>query len=776
MTLNDVQKTSRCRVSRVTAGGMLGQRLSDMGFCPGTDILFVRRAPLQDPIHVQIGTHHVALRRNEARFVELTFFMPVNERGTCNGYASDRACRTAQLRKIDHFQHAHRGTAACGQLPRRYRGKKSGSFVRGETRVELVDLPRTYSLASWSPEEMAARQFILDEDTDLIVAVLDASTLEKSLYLCLQLLEMQRPLMAALNMTDVAEKRGIHVDVEALSQTLGVPVIRTRASRGIGRRELYDAITGGKGVPGKGDFVQYGELEAVIGTIAKKLPEDGGRGYPIRWLAIKLLEGDALAGEILAGLEGGKEMARFIEEQRESWQRGYDEDMARIAFILDRVFHRFGLHGQSTLPLILGGVYVGGCAIPGVIATRAIPDERARMATIMIVPMMNCLAKVPLYLLLVGAFFSDHAGWAMFFIGTVTLLMGLIVAKILSLTLLRGRKPAPFIIELPIYHMPSVYGVARQTFDRIWMFLQKIGSVVVAVAVIIFVLISFPNLSDERLAHYEQQRKALEQQFMAAVEKTSFAGQLTPDDIVPLLLYQEALREEKRGLSQDEANAVNTRALKENSVYAAIALRQGKDGKALAGALRKIDGKRKTLRREMRQERFEDSFLGRAGKALEGVTAGAGFTWRINVALLSALAAKENSAATLGAIYGLDGVSIGEGMASVSGFTPLHALALMLFMSLYPPCVPAAIMVKTQTFSTRWMIFSILFQMSVGLMVATLVFSGGTWLGLSGFEAMWAYYGLCLCLLLVLATIPERDMADEPHIRVYKEVSPTQPQ
>lgn len=786
--------------------------------------------------------------------------------------------------------------------------KKSGSFVCGETRVELVDLPGTYSLASWSPEEMAARQFILDENPDLIVAVLDASTLEKSLYLCLQLLEMQRPLMAALNMTDVAEKRGIHVDVEALSQTLGVPVIRTQASRGIGRRELYDAITGGKGVPGKGDFVQYGELEAVIGTIAKKLPEDGGRGYPIRWLAIKLLEGDALAGEILAGLEGGKEMARFIEEQRESWQRGHDEDMvrhianarlarareiaaactrreefvrsvtervdavvchkvlgpiilvgilfifyqasvtlgnylaaqawpiwgrletlaaailpqqgfledplltslgnwivksitavlnylpifvimfalvailedsgymARIAFILDRVFHRFGLHGQSTLPLILGGVYVGGCAIPGVIATRAIPDERARMATIMIVPMMNCLAKVPLYLLLVGAFFSDHAGWAMFFIGTVTLLMGLIVAKILSLTLLRGRKPAPFIIELPIYHMPSVYGVARQTFDRIWMFLRKIGSVVVAVAVIIFVLISFPNLSDERLAHYEQQRKALEQQFMAAVEKTSFAGQLSSDDIVPLLLYQEALREEKRGLSQDEANAVNTRALKENSVYAAIALRQGKDGKALAGALRKIDGKRKTLRREMRQERFEDSFLGRAGKALEGVTAGAGFTWRINVALLSALAAKENSAATLGAIYGLDGVSIGEGMASVSGFTPLHALALMLFMSLYPPCVPAAIMVKTQTFSTRWMIFSILFQMSVGLMVATLVFSGGTWIGLSGFEAMWAYYGLCLCLLLVLAIIPERGMADEPHIRVYKEVSPTQPQ
>ena len=249
-------------------------------------------------------------------------------------------------------------------------------------------------------------------------------------------------------------------------------------------------------------------------------------------------------------------------------------------------------------------------------------------------------------------------------------------------------------------------------------------------------------------------RRPFEQAFLAAVDKTSFKGRLEAADIVPLLLYQEDLRERKRGLTQAEANAVNQAALEENPVYAAVALRQGKDGKLLAGELRKIDGKRKTLRREIRQERFEDSFLGRAGKALESVTAGAGFTWRINVALLSALAAKENSAATLGAIYGLDGMSIGEGMASVSGFTPLHALALMLFMALYPPCVPAAIMVKTQTLSTRWMLFSILFQMTVGLMVRTLVFTGGSWLGLSGFEAMWAYYGFCLVLLLLLALVP----------------------
>ncbi|MBQ4566538.1 MAG: ferrous iron transport protein B [Desulfovibrio sp.] len=766
--------------------------------------------------------------------------------------------------------------------------KKSGVFNHDGTRVDLVDLPGTYSMASWSPEEQAARQFILDEEPDLIVSVLDASTLEKSLYLCLQVLEMGRPVLAAMNMLDVAAKRHIDVDANALSDALGVPVVPVQASKGIGRDDLRAAIVGQKGVVIDKAPVDYGKLEAAIARVATLLPTEGVGGYPARWLAIKLLEEDEAAARILPQLPNTDAVTRLVAAERKAYMEASGEDavrgianarfarareiaagcssreafvtsmtekldgvlchrllgplilvavlftfyqasvtlgnylaaqiwpiwgkleywaslilpaqgflqdplltslgvwvvksitavlnylpifvimfslvailedsgyMARIAFILDRIFHRFGLHGQSTLPLILGGVYVGGCAIPGVIATRAIPDDRARMATILIVPMMNCLAKVPLYLLLVGAFFSAQAGSAMFFMGTVTLLMGLIMAKFLSLTLLRGKQAAPFIIELPIYHMPSLHGVLRQTFDRIWMFVKKIGSVVIAVSVIVFVLISFPNLSDERLAWYQNQQQKLEEQFMAAVDKSGLKGKLNKGDIVPLLLYQESLREAKRGLDQEAANAVNQKALAENPLYAAVALRQGKDGKALAGVLRKIDGQRKNLRRQMHQERFEDSLLGRAGKALESVTAGAGFTWRINVALLSALAAKENSAATLGAIYGLEGQSIAEGMASVSGFTPLHALALMLFMSLYPPCVPAAIMVKTQAGSTKWMLFSIVFQMCIGLLVATLVFTGGTWLGLTGYQAMWAYYALCLCILVALAFVPDR--------------------
>ena len=162
-------------------------------------------------------------------------------------------------------------------------------------------------------------------------------------------------------------------------------------------------------------------------------------------------------------------------------------------------------------------------------------------------------------------------------------------------------------------------------------------------------------------------------------------------------------------------------------------------------------------RRELREETFEHSALGMAGKALEPVTRHAGFNWKINIALLSAFAAKENSAATLGAIYGLDGdAPVQDSMREdATGFTPLHALALMLFMALYPPCVPTSVMVRLQSNSTGWMLFSIFYQTCLGLAVATLVFTGGTLLGLSGWQAMWIFYGLCVALTIVMGMIPE---------------------
>ncbi|MCJ2163365.1 MULTISPECIES: ferrous iron transport protein B [unclassified Pseudodesulfovibrio] len=773
--------------------------------------------------------------------------------------------------------------------------KKTGFFDLDDTHVELVDLPGTYSLTSYSLEERVARDFLLGDLPSVVIDVADGANLKRNLYLTLQLLEMEVPTVLNLNMMDVVERRGQRVDVAKLQEILGTPVVPTKAKKGEGKEALKAAV---KSLVGKAHGpvykIDYGQLEDHISELEAVLVEDPVLSvqYPVRWFAIKLLEGDAGVTELLTGThldaqkvfdrvescrqrfhkeEGHacerhiaftrhgscakiiRETVTFPEEKRRNlsdradryvcnrllgpliliailfvlyeisivfgnwlalqiwplWgalesfagdvlpQAGFLNDpilrslglwvvksitailnylpiffllfsliavledsgyMPRMAFILDRLFRRFGLHGQSTLPMILGGVYVGGCAIPGVMATKAIPDERARLATIMIVPMMNCLAKVPLYLILIGAYFSDVAGSTMFFIATVTLFMALPVAKILSITVLKKRPSAPFIMEMPPYHVPTISGVLRRAIERVWLFMKKIVTVVAAVAVVVFVLINYPGLTDSRKAHYEDMQDAAVAAFMADVGRTGFKDEIGSEDVLPIILFGEAIRDAKRAVTdQDRAALIDAEFQEENPAYYAVARRVGKDGKALNKSLKKVIRVRKQIRREARAERFETSFLGTMGRALEPVTQWAGFNWRINIALLSAFAAKENSAATLGSIYGIDGSdqSVQESMkAGEGGFTPLHALALMLFMALYPPCVPASIMVRSQSNSTKWMLFSIGYQTLLGLFVASLVFTGGTVLGLTGVQAMWGFYALCVATTLIMAMIP----------------------
>jgi len=776
--------------------------------------------------------------------------------------------------------------------------KKTGSFDLNGTRVELVDLPGTYSLMSYSLEERVARDFLLNDRPRVVIDVVDASNLKRNLYLTLQLLEMEVPTVLNLNMMDVAERRGQGVSVGKLEELLGVPVVPTTAKKGEGREALREAVERG----GSGEFessfsMDYGPLEGYIAGLEAQIAVDPvlSTQYPVRWFAIKLLEGDSEAANLLerthpdseAVLGSVKECREQFEEKegnaperhiaftrhgmcariardvvsmpRERRRNFSDyadrfvcnrylgpvilisillvlyqvsivfggwvalkvwpmwgaieilvagvlpdpgflndpllrslsqwvvksttailnylpiffllfgmiavlEDsgyMPRMAFILDRLFRRFGLHGQSTLPMILGGVYVGGCAIPGVMATKAIPDERARLATMLIVPMMNCLAKVPLYLILIGAYFADYGGFAMFFIATVTLFMALPVAKLLSMTVLRKKQSAPFIMEMPPYHIPTIGGVLRRASERVWLFMKKIVTVVAAVAVVVFVLINFPGLPESRIAHYEQGQDAAVSAFLKQVDKTEYSGKITSDNVLDLILFSQALKQAKMGVtSKEKAASINAGFQAKNPVCYAVVKRVGKDGKKLNKPFRKLVKVRKRLRREIRSERFESSFLGVMGKAIEPVTRYAGFNWRINIALLSAFAAKENSAATLGSIYGIDesGQSVQESMkAGEAGFTPLHALALMLFMALYPPCVPTSIMVRHQSNSTKWMLFSIGYQTVLGLFVASLVFTGGTMLGLTGFEAMWAFYALCLVTTVVMGMIPDRE-------------------
>ncbi|MFP4126891.1 MAG: nucleoside recognition domain-containing protein, partial [Alphaproteobacteria bacterium] len=439
--------------------------------------------------------------------------------------------------------------------------------------------------------------------------------------------------------------------------------------------------------------------------------------------------------------------------------------MARIALILDRVLHRFGLHGQSTLPFVLAGVFAGGCAVPGVMATKGIPDHRARMATILTVPFMNCMAKIPLYTLLIAIYFPNDKALVLFYLSTITVFAALLVAKLLTVTLLRGHETAPFVMELPRYHLPTLKGVLRRALERTWLYIRKVGTVVVAVAAVVYVLLQFPGIAPERQAHYQERAEAAIADFYTALEGNPLRAAVDePDRLVELVNVYTSFSSARLNVRSREAATRLAERYEERhpEFWPFLSPPREPEQRAAVGALRQLATTRKTLRREMREERIENSFLGHIGRAMEPATQFADFDWKINVALLSSFAARESSVATLGVLFDQgDGENqqLEERMGAEqreAGRTAITAVALMLFFALYPPCLATTIMVRVQTGSYAWMAFSIIFPTILGLTVASLVFTAGTALGLTGLETMSLVYFSALALLLTVGLAGRR--------------------
>jgi ferrous iron transport protein B len=784
--------------------------------------------------------------------------------------------------------------------------KKSGHFKLGQRSCELVDLPGAYSISSYSPEERVTRDFLLFDHPQVVVNVIDASNLRRHLCLTVELLELEANLVVHCNMMDVAARRGQELDAAILAQRLGVPVSTGVGRKGQGRDSLIAVMAEAMGQNRQDEAfrVDYGPLEPDIRAVEDVLAEGGELGAPRRWLAVRLLEGDAGAegfvGEVffdpvrLNALVAerreafrercGETVAAFAALTRRRLARqlaqaatvkaagpertmtdriddvvchkfigplvlvgvlfvlyqvsivwgyrltnytwpllaglktfvsgflppaGLLEDpmlrslglwfmdsinallnyipiffllffcvafledtgyMPRMAFILDRLFRSYGLHGQSTLPMVLAGVYLGGCCVPGVMACKAIPDDKSRLATILIIPLMNCLAKVPLYVLLVGAFFPGEASAAMFFISTVTLFMALPIARLLSGTLLANLDSAPFIMEMPPYHLPTLRNLLTRAIEKVALFIQKIVTVVAAVAVIVFVLLQFPGLSREHKAAYEARLEAARSRLDAAVAGSRFEAVLAGDGLLSFLRYEEAYKAARAGIEDAEtAKAVDAKFREENPDYFTI-LKPKTDAaaKAAQAGVRAFATTRDGITLEMRRERLETSFLGILGRALEPVTQFAGFNWRVNAGLLSAFAAKESAVATMGAIYkleagGNDNTSLETSMRQgEADFTPLHALALMLFMALYPPCMATSMMIKVQTGQAKWMVLAIVYPMILGILVASAVFTGGRLLGLDGVTAMWSFYAVAVAATIIAGLVPHRTRAPLP--------------
>ncbi|MCZ6167410.1 ferrous iron transport protein B [Campylobacter ureolyticus] len=430
--------------------------------------------------------------------------------------------------------------------------------------------------------------------------------------------------------------------------------------------------------------------------------------------------------------------------------------MPRMAFILDRVFRKFGLHGQSTLPLVLGGAFVGGCAVPGLMSTKGIADERARLATIFTVPLMNCLSKVPFYTLLLGAFFPTKMGLMMFYISTITVFTALIFARLLTSTILKTRETAPFVMELPAYHLPTIKGVIGRACERVWVYIKKVCTVVLAVAIVLFALLQFPGIGKEAKEEFLKQEQDVLVKFDKKISKTKqYENLKNRKEVSELLNYYDSYRAKKMAGGKN----VDEKFKAKNEFFYTIIKPESKDEKTINKELRNLSKARNKILREQKALSIENSLLGMAGRAIEPISKFAGFDWKINVAFLASFAARESAVATVGSIYETgkaDSSRPEEMIRDGSGYTPLHAVAIIIFMLLSPPCIAAMVVVKLQANSWKFMILATLLPFALGLILAALVFSLGTILGASGLVAMSVYYVIVVAITIILGLIPEK--------------------
>ncbi|MDP2849043.1 MAG: ferrous iron transport protein B [Humidesulfovibrio sp.] len=339
--------------------------------------------------------------------------------------------------------------------------------------------------------------------------------------------------------------------------------------------------------------------------------------------------------------------------------------VARMAYMLDRVFRIFGLHGTSVLPFIVSGGIAGGCAVPGVMATRALRSPKEKLATLLTAPFMTCGAKVPVFLMLAAAFFPGHEAVVMSAVTLSAWVAALLVAKLLRSTVVRGES-TPFVMELPPYRMPTLRGLCIHTWERSWEYMRKAGTIILAISILIWAAMTFPALPEDAAKTFTDRADAVTVQ----IDDLKAKGQEVPAELDNALATAEA--------EQSEA------------------------------ALR-------------------NSFAGRAGVAMESITSPAGFNWRVNIALLGGFAAKEVIVSTLGTAYSLgeidaeDAAPLSEMLSKDESFSKAAALALIAFVILYAPC-SVTIVAMAKEAGWKWALFSMTFNTGLAYVVAVIIF------------------------------------------------------
>jgi ferrous iron transport protein B len=355
--------------------------------------------------------------------------------------------------------------------------------------------------------------------------------------------------------------------------------------------------------------------------------------------------------------------------------------MARAAFIMDSVMQKIGLHGKAFIPMILGF----GCGLPGIMATRTIETKRDRFITLLIVPFMSCGAKLPIYTLFIGAFFSTRGGTVLFSLYLLGILAAILMAKILGKYALPGE-PAPLLLELPPYRMPHFKGIIIHTWDRGKVYLKKAGTIILAGCVIVWFISNFP-WNPVYSKDYAELIENAEAEYTTAVEGVEEGSPQS-------LAAKETLEQTRSGLENDRAS-----------------------------------------------EKLRKSYAGRLGRTIEPVMRPLGFDWKIGVSLIGGVLGKEIVVGTLGTLHAVGHAdetseSLRESLRKDTWpdgrkvYTPLTAFALMVFCLLYMPCVAAIGVIFQETKSWKWTVFAATYTTAFAWIVCFVIYQGGMVLGL----------------------------------------------
>ncbi len=828
MFLFDLKEGESGIITRVRGRGAFRKRIVEMGFIGGKKVTMIKRAPLGDPVEYNIMGYLVSLRKSESAMIEIVQATEGVQEPLADRFISSEAELKETVKREEKTIYAalvgnpNSGKTSLFNLLSHSRekvGNYSGVTVESKVaqlnykgyRILLTDLPGTYSLTAYTPEEVYVREHIVNNLPDVVINVLDGSNLERNLYLTTQLIDMDVRMVVALNMYDELNRSGDRLDHQLLGKMLGVPFVPTVARKSEGLPELLDKVINvhvGKDKTFRHIHIRYGdEIEKSIASMQKllKRPEHYELTdiYSSRFLAIKAIEKDKRITRLLSQGQAGKEITDAVSAEIRRLEKLFADDseslitdarygviagalketykknlsplrqpseridrflthkwlgiplfflflwlifqatftigrypmewiqegvsllgnfirlhmaagplkdlliqgviagvggvivflpnililfffislmedtgyMARAAFIMDKLMHKIGLHGRSFIPMIMGF----GCNVPAILSTRTIENRNDRILTMLINPFMSCSARLPVYILFIGAFFPKHSGSMLFLIYATGIFTAIILAIVFKKTLFRA-KGIPFVMELPPYRMPTTRATVIHMWNRTSQYLRKMGGIILVASILIWALGYYPKPKTYS-KNYAAMSQSIQNKDTALADHFKASGQ------------------------HDSVTLVNAKRIE---------------------ALHQIDAQKKS-------EEQEYSMIGRAGKWIQPVMSPLGFDWRMSVSILSGVAAKEIVVSTLAVLYhGDPHAESKDALAArlkeqvfVSGphagkpiFTPLNALSFMVFVLLYFPCIASIVAIKNETGHWKWAMFTVGYTTAVAWIMA----------------------------------------------------------